>query len=174
MTPEFSRPVRLDEIGEVPRSIDISADAPEREALARRFALVSIEKLEAEGDVHRAGDIVHFAGRLRAEAEQSCVATGEPVPAILDVPFALRFVPGDEMAPADEVELSEEDCDTVTYAGGAVDLGEAAAETLALSLDPFPRSADADAVLKAAGVADESDVGPFAALKGLRDRLGKP
>jgi uncharacterized metal-binding protein YceD (DUF177 family) len=171
MTPEFSRPVRLDEIGDAARSIAISADAGEREALARRFALISIARLEADGEVHRAGETVHVAGRLRAEAVQSCVATGEPLPATLDVPFLLRFVPEESVDAPEEVELNEEDCDTLTYAGGAIDLGEAAAETLALSLDPFPRSPDADAALKAAGVVDESEVGPFAALKGLRDRL---
>jgi uncharacterized metal-binding protein YceD (DUF177 family) len=106
---------------------------------------------------------------------QSCVATGESLPATLDVPFRLRFVPEDDASAAEEIELSEEDCDTLTYAGGAVDLGEAAAETLALALDPFPRGPDADAALKAAGVVgeDEAEVGPFAALKGLRDKLGK-
>ena len=56
----------------------------------------------------------------------------------------------------------------------ATDLG-AVAETLALSLDPFPRAPDADAVLRAAGVLseDEAVTGPFAALKGLKDKLSK-
>jgi uncharacterized metal-binding protein YceD (DUF177 family) len=173
MTPEFSRPVRLDEIGEAPRSIAVSADPAECQALARRFALVSIAKLEAEGLVHRDGETVHVAGRLRAEAVQSCVATGDPLPATLDVPFILRFVPEEKADLPEEVELSEDDCDTLTYADSAIDLGEAAAETLALSLDPFPRSPDADEALKAAGVVDETEVGPFAALKALKDRLGK-
>ena len=52
----------------------------------------------------------------------------------------------------DEIELSEDDCDTVFYTGGAIDLGEAAAETLALALDPFPRSPGAAAALREAGV----------------------
>lgn len=172
MTPEFSRPVRLDEIGDAARLITIAADPAEREALARRFALVSIGRLEAEGNIHRSGDTVFVGGRLRAEAMQSCVATGEPLLATLDVPFSLRFVPEESVSPAEEVELSEEDCDTLIYAEGAIDLGEAVAETLALSLEPFPRSPNADAVLEAAGVVDESEVGPFAVLKGLRGKLG--
>jgi uncharacterized metal-binding protein YceD (DUF177 family) len=173
MTPEFSRPVNLDVIGEAARSIAISADAAEREALARRFALVSIERLEAEGNVHRDGETVFVDGRLRAEAMQSCVATGEPLPTKLDVPFMLRFVPEESAGAPEEIELNAEDCDTLTYAGSAIDLGEAAAETLALALDPFPRSPDADAKLKAAGVLDESETGPFSALKGLRDKLAR-
>jgi len=51
--------------------------------------------------------------------------------------------------------------------GQAIDLGEAVAQTLALTVDPFPRSAGADAALSELG-AEES--GPFAGLKGL---LGK-
>jgi len=173
MTPEFSRLVRIDEVGEAPRTIPIAADAEEREALARRFALVAIGRLEAGAEVHRSGKTLFVEGRLQADVTQTCVATGEPLPATLDMPFVLRFVPEDSIEASEEMELSESDCDTLTYAGGALDLGEAAAETLALSLDPFPRSAHADDALKAAGVVDETEVGPFAMLKALKDRLGK-
>lgn len=174
MTPEFSRPIRLDTLGEGPRAVAIAAEAGEREALARRFALVTIAHLEAEAEVRRAGDMVFAEGRIRAQAVQSCVATGEPLLATIDVPFSLRFVP-EAGAPgaADEIELSEEDCDTLSYAGGAIDLGEAASETLALSLDPFPRAPGADEALKAAGVVSEEDAGPFSVLKGLKEKLEK-
>ncbi|PTQ13357.1 hypothetical protein CLG96_04465 [Sphingomonas oleivorans] len=170
---EFSRPVRLDILGDAPRRIEIEADEAERAALARRFGLVAIGRLEAEAALTRIGSIVSAEGRLRAEAVQSCVATGNPLPAMIDTAFSLRFVPEEEGEQAEEIELSEADCDVVTYEGGAVDLGEAAAETLALSLDPFPRSSDADAVLKAAGVLEEGEAGPFGALKALKEKLGE-
>jgi uncharacterized metal-binding protein YceD (DUF177 family) len=172
MTPEFSRPIRLDTIGDTPRPIAIEADEPERAALARRFGLVRIERLEAAGVVHRDGKTVLFEARLRAEATQSCVASAVPVDATIDAPFTLRFVPEESELP-EEMELRAEDCDTLTYAGGAIDLGEAVAETLSLSLDPYPRSPDAASALKAAGVVPEDEAGPFAALKALRDKLGK-
>jgi len=82
-------------------------------------------------------------------------------------------VPEGAEAVGDEVELSEDDCDTVEFTGSAIDLGEAAAETLVLSLDPFPRAAGADAVLREAGVLEEGEAGPFAALKALKDKLGE-
>jgi hypothetical protein len=47
---------------------------------------------------------------------------------------------------------------------GIIDLGEAAAETMALALDPFPRSPGAAAALKEAGVIGEDEVVPFNAL----------
>ena len=173
MTPEFSRPVRIDTLGEGDRSIEVEAGFEERGALAARFALLSIEALSAEAVLRRDADVVTAEGRMKARVEQACVATGVPVPAAIDEPFVLRFVP--EGVEGEEIELDAEDFDTIDYSGGAIDLGEAVAETLALALDPFPRSPDADAVLKAAGVLseDEAVTGPFAALKGLKDKLSK-
>lgn len=168
---EFARPARIDTIGEQGRSVSIAAEAEERTALAHRFGLVALDRLEADIEVRRAGEIVHATGRVRARATQACVATGTPVEQVIDVPMTLRFVPDAQAPTQEEKELDSDDCDTIGYDGASVDLGEAAAETLYLALDPFPRAADADAVLKAAGVLGEEDAGPFAALKGLRDRL---
>jgi len=167
---EFSRPVRLDSLGAGERTVAITAEPAERDALARRFGLVAIDRLEAETHLSRDGAIVRLRGTLTAEVTQSCVATGESLPAALSDAFTLRFLPA-EQAPADgaeEIGLTEEDCDTLFYEGGAVDIGEAVAETMILALDPFPRSPDADAVLRAAGVLQEGETGPFAALKALK------
>lgn len=171
--PEFSRPVRIDTLGEGNRSIAIEADEAERAALAARFGLLSLATLTAEAELRREGDVIIAEGRLRATAEQACVASGAPVPASVDEPFSLRFVPEGEIEEGAEIELDAEDWDTIDYSGGAIDLGEAAAETLALSLDPFPRATGADAVLREAGVLSEDEVvtGPFAALQGLKDKL---
>ena len=169
---EFARPVRLDSLGETPREVRIEAALAERAALAARFGLVAIERLEAAAALRRDGDIVVAQGRLRGEAVQRCVATGDPLPTRVDAPFALRFGPPGA-PPGDEIELSEIDCDTLEHDGGAVDLGEAVAEEFVLALDPFPRAPDADTRLRAAGVLDEAEAGPFAALKGLKDQLSK-
>ena len=96
--------------------------------------------------------------------------TEAPVPATIDEPVALRFVAHAESAP-DEIELSEDDCDTVPIEGSAIDLGEAAAETMALALDPFPRAPGAAAALREAGVLSEEEARPAGALAGLREAL---
>lgn len=173
VTPEFSRPVRIDTLGGAPRRIEVSAEPDERAALARRFALPAIDSLTATADVHVREDEVHAAGRLQAAVTQSCVATGAPLPATLDVPFDLVFRPTPEGGtPDEEIELSEEDMDVIFYDGARIDLGEAAAETLSLALDPFPRAPDAAAALKAAGVKSEGEASPFGALADLKDKLG--
>ena len=168
--PEFSHLVRIDTLGEGARAIAIGASAAEREALARRFGLIAIARLEAQAELRLAGEAILVAGRLRAAVTQACVASEEPVEAVIDEPFTLRFIPEGSNAD-EELELDAGDLDVIGYEGGAVDLGEAAAQTLALALDPFPRAPGADDVLRAAGVIDEEAAGPFGVLKALKDRL---
>jgi uncharacterized metal-binding protein YceD (DUF177 family) len=171
MSPEFSRPVRIDTLGSGPRPLSIEAGEDERKALAKRFGLVSIARLEAHAELVLTGDTVTAIGTLRAEVVQSCVASSEPVEARIEEPFHILFRPQPQAGPEEEIELGESDMDVVFYEGAAVDLGEAVAETLALSLDPYPRSPTADAALTAAGVKGEDEAGPFSALAGLRDKL---
>ena len=172
--PEFSRPVRIDTIGAAPRPIAISADERERAALARRFDLARIDRLEANAELVRDRDSVITTGTLRAAVTQNCVATGLPVEAGIGEEFRIVFRPepaANEVR--DEVELSADECDVIFYSGAEIDLGEAIAETLSLSLDPWPRAPHADEMLRQAGVKSEAEAGPFGALAALRDRLGK-
>ena len=68
----------------------------------------------------------------------------------------------------DEVELGDDSIDVVFHDGAAIDLGETAAETMALALDPFPRGPGADAALQAGrGRAARARAGPFGALAAL-------
>ncbi|HEV2866649.1 MAG TPA: DUF177 domain-containing protein, partial [Allosphingosinicella sp.] len=170
---EFSRPIRIDTIGADPRPLTLAAEEPERAALAKRFGLPGITKLEAELTLARRADEVIAAGTMRAEVTQSCVVTAEPVPAKVEVPFEILFRPQPQASGTDddEVELSETELDVVFYDGPSVDVGEAVAETLSLSLDPYPRAPGAEAVLKQAGVKSEEEAGPFGALAALRDKL---
>lgn len=168
---EFARPARLDTIGTAPRTVVIEAGAEERTALAARFGLATLGALKAELTLRREGAAFLVTGRVTGRAEQICVVTGEAVPAKIDEAVALRFVTED--APeSDEIEIGADALDTLFLDGGAIDLGEIAAETLALALDPYPRGAGAEAALRAAGVLREDDAGPFGALAALRDKLG--
>lgn len=174
-SPEFSRPIRVDALGAEPTRIAIEADAAERAAVAKRFGLPAIARLAAEAELVRENEAIVATGRLRATVTQSCVASGDPVDAEIDEPFELVFRRRPTTArPDEEVELSEAELDVIFHDGASVDLGEAAAETLALSLDPYPRAAGADAALKAAGVKSEEEAGPFGALAGPRDKMKKP
>ena len=170
MNDRFAHHLRLDQIRDGER-LDLVADEAERRSVAERLGLGAIERLEAHATLSRTGQAVRAEGRLAATLEQSCVVTGEPVAAHVDEPFALLFMPEPEAAgPEEEIELGEQDCDVVFHDGAAIDLGSAIADTLALGIDPYPRSASADAALKEAGILTEEQASPFAALAALKGR----
>ncbi|MEH3122778.1 MAG: DUF177 domain-containing protein [Sphingomonas phyllosphaerae] len=172
MTTEFSRVERLDTIGGEDRQVTIEADEAERLALARRFGLVALDRLTATFAIRRDAGAVIARGHVSAAVVQSCTVTGNPLPARVEEDVALRFVEAITATDGEEeVELSGEALDTIEIEGGGIDLGETAAETMALALDPFPRSPDAAAVLKQAGVLSEEEAGAFGALAELKAKL---
>ena len=168
MTDAFVHHLRIDQIRDGER-LDLAADESERNAIARRLGLESLSCLEAHAALSRKGAVVRAQGRLAGSLQQACDVTGEPVAAHVDEPFDLIFMPepvGE--AKDEELELGQSDLDVVFHDGAIIDLGTAIADTLALSLDPYPRSAGADAALKEAGVLSEAEASPFAALAKLR------
>jgi uncharacterized metal-binding protein YceD (DUF177 family) len=168
MTDRFAHQLRLDQIRDGER-VDLAADEAERAAIARRLGLQELDRLEAHVTLAKTGEIVRVRGRLNASLTQSCVVTGDPVAAHVDEPFDIIFMPEPASAdPDEEIELGEEDCDVVFTDGAVIDLGVAIADTLGLSLDPYPRSAGADAALKEAGVMSEAEASPFAVLAQLK------
>jgi len=169
---DFCHCLSLDRIRDGDR-IDMVADDKERAELADRLGLLSLDRLEAHAILARDGPAVRATGRLKASLDQACIASGEPVPAHIDEPFDLRFAPEPKASPDEEIELGEADLDTIFHDGSTIDLGGAITDTLALALDPYPRSAGADAALKEAGVITEEEASPFAALAALKEKLGK-
>jgi uncharacterized metal-binding protein YceD (DUF177 family) len=166
--PEFSRLAALDRATETPQSWSIEATEAERAALARRFDLLSLERLVASLTWHRqAGGLVRLDGALQARLTQPCVVTLEPVPAELAESFTLRFMRG---APAEsrEVEIDAEAEDPPEPLGeGPVDVGEIVAQQLALALDPYPRASGVDLGTVMPEAEAES---PFAVLRTLRPK----
>ena len=170
-TPEFSRPVRVDTLGNTARALSIGANEEERAALAKRFGLIGIERLSAEASLTRSGDEIRAVGTLSAAVTQSCVATDLPVPETVEEEFEILFRPQLETSAEEEIELSESELDVVFYHGASIDVGDAVAETMSLSLDPYPRSPEAETVLKQAGVKSEEEAAPVSPLAGLKDLL---
>jgi uncharacterized metal-binding protein YceD (DUF177 family) len=166
---EFSHLVAHDAIGRSGPVALVANDA-ERAAIAVRLGLEAVDRLEVAATLEATAEGARLTGSVTADVVQSCAATGLPVPATVSAPFALRYVtaldlPGE---PEVEVELGDEDLDTMAFEPGGVDIGEAAVQTLALALDPFPRHPDAERILKERGVLSEGQAGPFAALAALK------
>jgi len=165
---DFAHRLPIDQIRDGQR-IDLTADEAERAAVAKRLDLLAVSRFEAHVVLSREAKIVTAKGRVRAQLDQACVASGEPVPARIDEAFTLRFVPAPTVeGPEPEIELGAEELDTVFHDGQAIDLGEALADTLGLALDPYLRGANAEVALKQAGVLSEGEAGPFALLAQLK------
>lgn len=145
--PEFSRPILCDRLAEGGETLCLAAEPEERAALAERFGLLGLDRLEARLELVRTARGIACRGMVSAEAVQQCVVSGEPVAARVEAPVDLRFEPEDP-APADEVMLEADALDLLPLGDGRVDLGEAVAQTLLLALDPYPR-ADAQTLSEA-------------------------
>ncbi len=158
--PEMSRPLPLARIG-ADTVFAVEASAEEQAKLASRMGLVALQALTCRFMLRRGEDFsVHARGQLRARVTQTCVVSLDPFEADIAEDFSVRFVP----AGSERHDLDLEADDEIGYADGAIDLGEAASEQLALALDPFPRKPGA--ILPEA--VDSPQTGHFAALALLR------
>lgn len=153
------------------KQMALVATEEECRALARRFGLVRIDRLEAALDLSRTGAGVDANGRLSAEIVQTCAVSGEDLPVTIDEPLQFRFVAAQAAkAPGLELEIDVEDCDEIEFSGSVINLGEAVAQSLALAIDPFAVGPNAEAVRREAGLGDEGAAGPFAALAALKPK----
>lgn len=166
MAPEFSRLVSLARIPASGREEQLRASPAECAALAKRFGIEAVDRLEAALLLRpEPGGGVMVTGRLSADVVQACVVSLEPVAQRMDEVVVLRLLP-----PGEEPSDDPEGPDEITIEGDAIDLGEAVAEQLALALDPYPRAPGAE--LPQAGAGEDAD-GPFGALAALRRPGGR-
>lgn len=180
--PEFSRIVDIGDIPSAGLVEDIRANAAERAALARRFGLAALDRLDARLHIGAlGGGLCRVEGRLEAEVTQQCVISLEPVPAKLDVHVGITYAKrtGPEMP---EVHLSaagEDDPEQMD--GSHIDLGEAMAQQLVVALDPYPRKpgvalsdilgANGEKAVRGAKSGETEKSGPFSKLVELRKKL---
>ena len=171
MSEDFTCRVPIDRVRDGER-IDLVASEADQARIAKQIDLISIGRLEAHCVLEHRGSEIVARGRVKAALELACVASGEPVPAFIDEAFELHFQPEPTRVPDEEVELSGDDLDTIFHDGQGIELGAAIADTLAVSIEPYPRSANAAEALQQAGVLSEEQAGPFAALAALKGKLG--
>ena len=186
-TNEFSRRLVIDPWPDVGIEVDVTADAAERGALARRFDLVEVRSLRGRGRLERRGEPAELVlrGWLEADVVQSCVVSLEPVPARLRQPVERRWRPEgartarpERYQPIGVVELEDDEAEVEPLVGREIDLGEAFAEELGLALDPYPRADDA-AAIEATALGPHVKLGPaepgrpFAALRQLQEKRAR-
>jgi uncharacterized metal-binding protein YceD (DUF177 family) len=169
---EFSRPVVVDRLGHEERSYDIEAGAEERSALASRFGILAVDAFSAHIRLKRlaGGQAVRVNGRFSADVVQSCVVTLEPVPAHVEEEFDLVYAPEGEDDQEEIVVALDEQDPPELIVDGIIDIGEAAAEHLALALEPFPRKPGAEFSAAKEEVSEPAKPNPFAVLASLKKK----
>ena len=160
--PEFSRLVSVARLGAEPFRQEIAATEEERIALARRFDLLAIERLEASVElVPNARGSILLRAAFDAAFVQSCVVTLDPVPGAVSERFKLVYGPPEA---EDNAAAAEDDAAFEPLNAEVIDIGEAVAQEFSLALPPFPRSPDA---MIEAEEPLHGNASPFAALSRL-------
>lgn len=159
MKPEFSRPLMVERVPAHGVEESIEATPEERARLARRFGLPAILDLKAHFETKpwRMGGLV-LKGVVEAEIEQVCVVTLDPFLSRIEEEFQ-RYYLGETSVGRHPAVLSLESFEgdePETVESGAVDLGEVAAETLGLALDPYPRKPGAEFAADVSAPTDKS------------------
>jgi uncharacterized metal-binding protein YceD (DUF177 family) len=162
-TPELCRPLAVDRVGPDGLVVEVRASAAECVALTRRMAVPAVTGLLCRFRLTAIpGAVLLAEGHLQARVVRVCVVTLEEFETLTEERFRLRFVPAGRESDDDDPESDDE----IAYLGATIDLGEAAAEQLALALDPYPRKPDAVLPESANDPVDP----PFAALARLPRR----
>ncbi|MGY9005503.1 MAG: DUF177 domain-containing protein [Alphaproteobacteria bacterium] len=166
---------------------ELIADEDERAALAKRFDLLSCDAFVVTGVIHvfDGGAIARVEGSIKGDVVQACIVTLAPVAAHIEESFTVSFensaksdVINENREVALDMNLEEEIVEPMTDEG--IDLGEAAAELLGVSLEPYPRSEDAEFSAEATESTESTETGdpdsekaaasPFSVLKQLKKR----
>ncbi len=180
MTPNqqfpLSRAFRVDEIKEG-ASGTIEASVAEMASIAKLLDLRGLESLAMSYRLSRLGaGRVRLDGTLKAKVTQTCVVSLEPVQSDIAVPVEVEFWPEDILA---SYEAREEEHGAATLADwpepiseGRIDLGPVLYQTLATSLDPYPRKEGVSFRWSEGNEepGGEKATSPFAALEALKRR----
>lgn len=170
--------IKIADLEREPKHFKLVATEAQCKDLAERFDLVAIESLSGDMSVWDEGadSGVHVKGSISAKLTQRCIASLKPVEETLETDFELMLV---DPAMADRMDdegvyLDPDAPDYDALEGDIVPLGEVLAQTLSISMNPYPRAEGAELeAKKLSGVSvNEPELekpNPFAVLAKTRD-----
>ena len=160
-----------------PRGTPVAFEATpsECDAIAEALGILKVTSASAEFTISPfRKDGFKVVGEVRAEVEQACVVTLDPVPESIRETVDLRFLPESEIDPiAEEIEIDVDAEDPPEpILGASVDLGVLTTEFIAVGLDPYPRKPGVEftPLIEDDGSEDVQE-SPFAGLTALKDKL---
>lgn len=163
--------IRLDSMPIAGRDIDITVEREAREAIAAQLEVTAVDRLQVKLHAVKFRGGIRVTGQLKALVVQPSVVSLEPVTQEIGEPVDRIFLPGGEKAFAGKadaevfVDLEGDDVPD-HFEGNEADLSDLIVETLALSIDPYPRL-DGESI-GIAGDEDDEEDSPFAGLKALK------
>jgi uncharacterized metal-binding protein YceD (DUF177 family) len=161
MTHELHRPVKTALIGPTALDVTVEASSAESAALAARMGIPAVLALSCRFHLEQAdGGRFLARGHLLARVVRTCVVSLEDFETDMDETFRVFFVPKGQ----ETEEIDPESDDEVPFEDGVIDLGEATAEELALTLDPYPRMPG----VTLPEIDTDPEASPFARLAALR------
>lgn len=162
--PEFSRVLSVARIP--PKGVEetLQAKPVERTALAKRFDLIDIPRLEAHLTLKpESDDAIHVTGDINAEIVQQCIVSLEPITNNLNIGVDLLLIPGKKKNDEPEDFSGDMNAEIDTYTNGKIDLGELVVQQLGVNIDLYPRKPNAALGISEFGPKAEENR-PFARL----------
>lgn len=178
--PEFSKILAVADVPQNGTVIRFDVSESVRIALAQRFDLLELRSFKGEMSAkpwRRHG--LALEGKFEADVVQACIATLEPIDALVKHRFTLHFLPAEmierDVAAAAKAEIivdvqSEDPPEPIE--NGQIDIGEAMAEELSIAIDPYPKKPGAVFVPAEGAAAEVAEIrpNPFAALEKLKKK----
>src|SRR5437764_6977688 len=128
----WSATIRLDEIAETGRHVELEASEEVRAALAKPAGVDAIERLVARFDLTPRGrDRLYVSGEVSGTVRQTCVVTLDPVTNEIDEPIDIDFAPPREPrenAAEIDIDAASPNDEVEPLIANAVDLGLLATE----------------------------------------------
>lgn len=173
-SPEFSHVIDISKVPKTGLNIKLEVDEKSRKRLAERYGIAAISMLSVFLQVKPwRRDGLQVAGTLKADVEQKCIVSLEPVFDQIAEDISVFFLPPGQDADFDQLDVtvdpnSADDFDMLE--DSEIDLGELVAEQLSVAIDPYPRKPGVD--LKAVlpnftDIADKKPRNPFEVLKSM-------
>ena len=169
--PELSRVIDTSELSDGPVERQIAADRLELENLTRRKGISMLVSLTAQFTISPQSDgSVKVAGRLKAELEQSCSLTLEPIRNYISEAVEVVYLEDSDQS------ILDPEIDLEPLRNGAFDVGETLVQILSVAIDPYPRRAGVilpnglGIVRSSSSDGDSAGSHPFAKLERLRKK----
>jgi uncharacterized metal-binding protein YceD (DUF177 family) len=164
----------IDDIPETGLQTDRAATPEERDTVAHALDVLAVSSLTAQYAIAPRG-AGHFrlTGNLKAQVEQSCVVTLEPLTNEIAESFSVDYWPERELPePSGGVIDVHDEVDLEPIVGNQIKVGRVVFDTLAGAIDLFPRKPGVTLESSEAppeGKGDQSP-GPFAVLAKMKNK----